>query len=171
MSNNLKDLIQMATVNINFTLITLRDHLLKNVEIVNKLLENTENITDINPVGINTIGIKINSNTTSQKMLEEGVIVDHIHFQDSDSSTDSNLIFSDDDKETNTDRLAIINNLTNTDNSKYIFSEYSNDDSNESDQKDILIDDKQNIKNILDKYANIIQQTEDSDESKSDNSN
>lgn len=153
-----------GTTNVKFTLLALHNHLMENISVVNKLLENVENITDILPLGFNIIEIKINSQIVLKKLLENGCLTQKDINIESEETIDNNLSFSDDDKETNNDRLSMINNISNTDNFKHIFDENSDPENSNSND---LIDDEKNIKNILTKYANIMNQNDDSESSNS----
>lgn len=159
-----------GTINVKFTLMALRDHLAKNLETINKLLDSAENITDIIPSGFNLIEIKTNSESVLKELIDNNILTQNTLNINSEENTDDNFSISDEDKETNNDRLAMINNLTNVGDSKFIFGDDSDPEKSGSDD---LIDDEKNIKNILSKFANIAKQNNDSesDENKSDSEN
>lgn len=144
-----------GTINIKYTLLTLRNMLLKNVETINKLIDNADNVTNISSTGLNIIEVKVNS-VVLKELKEMNVLLDQ-----SDTESDEQNInyfdLSDDNVETNNDRLNMINNLINRNDINYVIDkEYESESEIESCSETDIIDDDKNTKIILNKYRSII---------------
>jgi len=58
------------SINIRYTLTIIRDQLLKNVNLINYLLENSDSVTNINPIDPTHISIKINDDLKLKEMID-----------------------------------------------------------------------------------------------------
>lgn len=153
-----------GSINISYTIVSIRNLLEQNINILNELLSETENITNIILNNNGKIEIKLKSLVVIQKLIDKDIIVKNLYL-------DENIIDNIDssDEESNNTRFEMINNLTSQNDSQYIFnrkseSEYSSDSSSDS-----IINDVTNQKSIIDKYKTFISSLSDSgDESKSD---
>jgi hypothetical protein len=153
-----------GSVNIKYTLASMRDLLLHNVDIITKLIDTHENILNIRPIGYDIVEITTNTSPVSKKLLDGNVIRKSMELDDDEAINFDELIVSD-HEETNQDRLKNINNIINQNDSQIIFAEDSNSD---HDSGDDIIDDETNTSSILEKYGNFINDESDSENS-SDN--
>ena len=85
----------------------------------------------------------------------------------SDESRELVYSDSDEDNETNNDRLLMVTNLVNQNDTQNIFGKESDHSSNSDD----VIDDEKNAKSIIDKYSNILKNNDSDNDSSSDNNN
>jgi len=156
-----------GSVNAKFTLLSMRELLTKNIAVVNKLLENVENITDIIPVGYGLVETKINSQTILKNLIENGTLIKPPEYTDMNEFQIDDLEFSD-GEETNQDRLNMVNNLVNQQDTQSDFGRNLDSDSDSDTESDDLIDDKKNTQSILDKYNRIINDAINSDDDTND---
>lgn len=152
-----------GTVNCKFTLITLRNLLEKNLEVVKKLLENADNVTDIVPIGYGIVEAKINSESVKNSLFDDNVLLKASLDNSNDDFLDQ-IHYDDSNSETNEERFAMINNLTNQNDSQMIFNR-ENSDSEQTESGDEIIDDSKNAKLILEKYRDVITNNEDTSDS------
>ncbi|XWV24776.1 hypothetical protein QJ856_gp1007 [Tupanvirus deep ocean] len=155
-----------GSVNIKYTLISLRNLLHHNINLINKLIEKSENITNIIPIGYGVVGVNVNSPTLTQDLIDENVLTKLSETME-DEVEIGEFNFSD-EEETNQDRLNVVNNLTNHNDTNNIFNNDLTDSDTDSETDDI-IDDEKNTKSILSKYIGIINERN-SDESDNENS-
>lgn len=151
-----------GSTNILYTLSTMKNLLLKNLDVVNKLIEKANKIDNINPVGYSIINISIKDKTVHDELLENGTIIKHNSLNTySDDESGIEIPFS--DEETNQDRLNMITNLLNQAN-PITTSDNHYDTTSDSDGDDYLIDDPKNVMMILNKYGNFINNGSESDD-------
>lgn len=142
-----------GTLNIKYTLVTLRNLLLENINIVNKLLDNSDNITDIIPINYNTIVININDNEVKKNLYENNIIVPNLESENSDTDSEEYPFMEETIEETNYERYQMINHATNHDQISSNLKIVQSDSDIESDSDmDELICDEFNIKSIVEKY-------------------
>ena len=134
-----------GTINVKYTLLSWRNMLLSNINILNSLIENSDSIESIIPLSTNEILIECTVTDVATDLLNKQSLV-------SADIQPEQYIFDDD--ETNQHRLNLINNLTNYNESDGIFST-SNDSDSES-EGDELIDDKKNRDNLISKYSKLV---------------
>ncbi|XWV26017.1 hypothetical protein QJ857_gp1063 [Tupanvirus soda lake] len=156
-----------GSVNIKYTLISLRNLLSHNINILNKLIEKSENITNIIPIGYGVVGINIDSPTITQYLLDENILTKMSENME-DEVEIGEFNFSD-DEETNQDRLNIVNNLTNHNDTNNIFDNDLSESDSDSESDDI-IDDEKNTKSILSKYIGIINERNSDESEEEENS-
>lgn len=150
-----------GSININYTLVSLRDMLSHNIELINKLLENTNNITNIDPIGYGIVQIDIRS-PSSENLINDNVLVKNIQLEE---EVNIDTLTLSDEEETNNDRLSMVNNLINQNNSGIILNKNLESNSESDDESsDNIIDDNENMKSIINKY-NGIKYKDDSDNS------
>lgn len=144
-----------GTVNAKYTLICMKELLTNNLLVINKLLDEVNNIVDITPVGYGIVEIKVKSEVI-QKLLDDNILITHpIKNENSDeSNTDEWSI--DDTDETNQDRLNMISNLINQDDSQNIFGSACTSDAESEAELDDIINDEKNAASILNKYCEIL---------------
>lgn len=157
-----------GTINTKYTLISMRNLLLENVNILNKLIEAADNIVGIYPVDDNIIEAKINSPAVLEHLIRDKVLVKQV--AELDSSSEFNIDELDFPEETNEQRLNMVNSLVNHSDTQSIFGRFSEDNEWESDDDiDDIIDDEKNIKSLVYKYANLMRDADtDSDTTESD---
>lgn len=146
-----------GTTNIKYTLTSIRNLLQQNVNVLNSLLAEVDDITDIIPIGGEMISIKFNTNAIQKKLLENNVlIIPSINMED---SIEENYFVNDDKDETNIDRLNMVHNLINQNdipNNIDVISYRDSDRDSDSDSEDNdILDDNTNIEAIIYKYHNI----------------
>jgi hypothetical protein len=147
-----------GSVNIKYTLLALRDLLTHNLNIVNKLLEKNDDIFDINPIGYGIVSIDANT-ITKESLLNANILIKQPNVLENEEILDD--IYISDEEETNQNRLGIINNLVNLNDTHA-----SNINTTDSDtDSDDIIDDKINTRSIVDKYLNIINEKYSDDDS------
>lgn len=144
-----------GSVNVKYTLLALRELLSNNLIIINKLIDKSNNITNISPVGYGVISINIDSPIVTQNLIENNIIKKTIEKMEDDVA-ENYFVFSD-EEETNNDRLNIVKNLVTQNDVDDIFDNNNNDsESDYNSESDDLIGDDNNTKSILDKYIDII---------------
>lgn len=150
-----------GSINIRYTLESLKNLLQENLQIVNELIDNVDEIQSVTPIGYNRVELVTNTNSLLDKLLEKNIVTVVTNEEIEDQMDDlSDLNIS--DEETNNDRLNIINNLTNLNNAQILSIEKNSDTEQESDS-DELIEDEKNATSIINKYSDFIQKSEDSD--------
>ena len=152
-----------GTVNVKYTLMALRDMLVHNTNIINKLIEKHDIITDIVPIGYGYVGVSTNYPSIAQTLVELNVLAKKIDDLENEEAGIDEFNFSD-DEETNQERLNSVNNLINQNDTNCIFNN-NDSETNSKSESDDIIDDEHNTNSILSKYINIIGERE------SDNSN
>jgi hypothetical protein len=155
-----------GSVNVKYTLLSLRELLTQNLSVINKLIEKTDNISDIIPIAYGMVGIKINSPTVLKNLLDNNILIEHV--ENTEEPIIDELNFSE-EEETNQERLNMINNLTNQNDSQIIFNKDIESDTDTDSETDDILDDGPNTKSILDKYIGVIND-QDSDEDNISNS-
>lgn len=130
-----------ASINVKYTLTSVRDNLLKNIDLLNYLLENSNFIENINLMNLNCV-INVNDELKLKEMLDLKIICPL-----NNSYIETNRM--DNSEETHTDRLNMVYNLT----CKNDFSSYSN---SSSDSDSDLIFDTQKQIYICDKYYELM---------------
>jgi hypothetical protein len=96
-----------STVNIRYTLGTMKHLLSENIKLLDNLLENSDHIENIEAIGTNYLGIRFKEGFDNIMIDNEMICVISNGPSESDSSD-----FSDEDTmETNTDRLNVLQNL------------------------------------------------------------
>jgi len=166
------------SVNIKYTLITLRNLLLENVDIVNKLIEKSNNITDITHANYGKIKITFNSKEEFETLFNEKILtacpnLDNSDIEEEQLDVQNNgelVIEHFSDHETNNDRLTMINNVLNQDDTLIMFDKGSDSDSESHPSSDEIISDEQNMKSIIDKYMDLIKIDNESDNESIDGS-
>lgn len=137
-----------GTINIKYTLTTYRNLLQQNINIINALISEVDNITDIIPIDSN-VAIKISSEDVQKKLFDN-----HILVQPNVEEDIGENYFT--EEETNQDRLAMVDRITNQmdipDNLEII----SHSESGSDDEMDELIDDSHNMESIINKYLHIM---------------
>jgi hypothetical protein len=153
-----------GTTNVNFTLLSMKELLSRNLEVINNLITEANNITEITPIGYGIIEIKMKSLEIMKKMIDADVIITKPPHTDdygdddfSDTGTE-NFQIDEDNIETNQQRLRMINNLINQSDLQNIFGDNSGNDSDSesNSESDELINDDKNINLILNKYSRIL---------------
>lgn len=143
-----------GTININYTLMTLKNKLMKNIILIEKLLDNHIHISNLIPSEYNKISITINNKEILESLIYENVINNN----ETDIYDNNENLFS--DEETNQERLNRLNNIINTDNYN-IFLNKSSDDSESSTEE--IISDEKNIQSLLNKYKTFTKNLSDDD--------
>lgn len=143
-----------GSVNIKYTLMTLRDKLMENVEILNKLLEKSDSVSGVYAVGYDTVAICINSKKEADDMMNLKLIRDtknEIEDDEYENSTDDES-----DHETHSDRLRMMSNLI-------VSSQSQNDilsDTDTETESDVM-DDIESAMSIICKYNNFVEDNDD----------
>ena len=153
-----------GSINVKYTLQTIRELLSHNLNTINKLIEKADNITNIIPIGYGLVGINIDSPVILENLLENNIITKHPEILE--EPTIDELIFSE-DEETNQERLNMINNLISQDDSQNILDNKNNSDSDS--EADDILDDETNTKSILNKYIHIMSSQDSDDENNDEN--
>lgn len=139
-----------SNINVQYTLTTIRDNLLKNIDLLNYLLENSNVISNINLVNTDYIGIKINNELKIKEMIDLNIICEI------DNNSNLQDIMTDhideDEEETHSDRLNMVYNLLCKSNSDSNFSSDSDSDSN------IILDTEKELY-ICNKYSELMENT------------
>ena len=164
-----------GSMNVRYSLLMLRNLLNKNIDILDKLLLNTDHISEIVPIDQQLIEIKFSLDSVKKELADNHVIsvisVTNLNHDDLDNDDEEQTIssepsdieneselFDGTESETNYHRLTMINNLTNQNHHMDIFP--NSDSHSESDidsdlGSDDLINDFENRKLILNKYQNL----------------
>jgi hypothetical protein len=98
-----------SSINVQYTLTSIRDNLLKNIDLLNYLLENSNVISNINPENTDYIGININNELKLKEMIDLHIVCKLDN--NSDSQNPVNDYTDDEEEETHSDRLNMICNL------------------------------------------------------------
>lgn len=144
-----------GTINVKYTLATLRNLLLKNAEIIKKIMDRSIHITNIDIIDFNCIQIAINNKDNMENLFNEKILLRPEDLDNDDTSSmdsETDFIFSDSEKETNHDRYKMINNMVNSNNIPII----DNNSDTDSESSDDIIDDKHNTRLVLNKYSKMI---------------
>lgn len=144
-----------GSTNVKYVLNSLREKLMENVELIDTLLEKSEFINNLNVFGYNLVGVEIPSPIERQSLLDKQILKIYSHENEEEDHINIDN-FSDSEEETNNDRLNILNNLSNQNDSNMIFENHSDLDTDTEDN-DIISDDK-NTSEILDRYSNFIEE-------------
>ena len=146
-----------GTTNIKYTLTSIRNLLQHNVNVLNSLMAEVDNITDIIPVGFDMVAVKFSSDAVQKKLLENNTLIipqiDNI-----DDDDDENYFIDDGDDETNFERLNMVNHLVDQNvipANLEILSQSDSDSDN-----DEIVGDNPNIAAIVNKYQHIINNSE-----------
>lgn len=159
-----------GTVNSKFTLLSLKNLLTHNLDTINKLLEKSENITNIIPIGYDIVEIKINSPNVLKNLMDDNIVIKRDNINDTDEINPGDIYFS--DEETNEERLNMINNLVNQSETQSIFNKNTDSETEFDSDNDDIIEDEKNSKSILNKYVNIIdERNSESDDNNDNNDN
>ncbi|AKI81189.1 hypothetical protein [Acanthamoeba polyphaga mimivirus] len=158
-----------GSTNVKCTLQSFKNTLEHNLLLINKLIEESENITNVlcHP---NNILLEFNSNNVMNKLINDGTVK---IINDNYDGTDDDLIPLVDlsEEETNQDRLNRIINMTNRDNSGGLFGA-SDDDEEEISDDDLLLHDllgnQNDTSSIFNKYTNLIGNVIDNSDNSSD---
>uniref|UniRef100_A0A6G6ABP0 Uncharacterized protein n=1 Tax=Borely moumouvirus TaxID=2712067 RepID=A0A6G6ABP0_9VIRU len=133
---NLASYYEDGTMNVKYTLLSLKNLLLQNVNVIDKLLENNmvKNIT----IGDVKISVEIESVEHFEKLVEDEVLV-----------TEEEEIFTDysGEIETNQDRLNRVLNMTNINETEIIFGQEVNNDTFNSDSESSESESETNLLN------------------------
>lgn len=166
-----------GSTNVKCTLQSFKNSLEHNLLLINKLIEESENIINIS-CHPNNILLEFNSNNIMNKFINDGTVK---IISDNYDGIDDDLIPLVDlsEEETNQDRLNRIINMTNRDNSGGLFGTSDDDDEEISDDDPLLHDllrNQNDTSSIFNKYTNlignVIDDSDDSDDSNdSDSSN
>lgn len=153
-----------GSINVQYTLASLKNLLQENLEIVDELIANVDDIQTITPIGYNRIEIVTDTDVLLEKLLEKNIVCvrtnDEVEEIEDQMDELSDLNISED--ETNNDRLNIINNLTNRNNIQ-VFSNDKNSDTEQDSDSDELIADEKNATSIINKYSDFIQNSQNTD--------
>ena len=154
-----------GTVNIKYTLKSLQNLLQENLNVVNKLIEKADHVTDIVPIGYGLVEVKINSTIVLKNLMDNKIIIQpNIDNEYQDDIIDDLNIYID-NEETDADRLAIINNLVNSGELPDILKNPNDEsDSGSESESDDLIADEKNTKSIINKYSSFLNTEEYSEE-------
>lgn len=157
-----------GSVNIKFTLLSMQNLLKHNLDVISRLIKESDSITDIVPLGYKIVAINVKSNDLTEILFKDNILITQPQILENDTEIPMNeLHFSDEDTETNYQRLIMVNNLVNTDDSSYIFNELDtlnvSSSQSQSDSDDI-IDDEENRKSIINKYVQLVNENEELDE-------
>lgn len=150
-----------GSLNIKYTLVTLKNLLLNNVELIDKLLNKVDTIDNINSIGYNHIEIQINNEEILNSLLIDKTLIKQIENIE-DENEDENVEYQFSDEETNQTRLNMINNIVNHNDLQIMLDKHSNSESG-SDSDEIISDEK-NTQSILNKYGNFIKNISDDEE-------
>jgi hypothetical protein len=143
-----------GSVNVKYTLTSMRDLLQHNIDLVNKLLEKSESVTNINIIGYGLVKVDIEGESIIKNLVDTNVIYKLVDQPENNDQVNlDELEFS--DEETNNDRYNMINNLVNTNDVRSFFDNDSDSETNESEDED-LIDDEKNTQTIINKYTSLI---------------
>lgn len=132
-------------VNVKYTLTSMRDKLAENVDVLNKLLEQTDNIAGLFSADRGAVAVCISSPEAMDSMFKNNLIRDtKIVTSDDESNEES----SKEDHETHTDRLRMMKNL--------IFSSDAPQDDDSSDSSDSEYIDIHGMNELLDRYNGLL---------------
>lgn len=125
-----------GTMNVKYTLLSLKNLLLQNISVIDKLLENN----GIKNIIINDINISVVMESTEcfEKLVKDEVLVNEEEDNFPDYSGEI---------ETNQDRLNRVLNMTNTNETEIIFGQEINDDTFNSDSENSESESETNLLN------------------------
>ena len=135
-----------GNINVKYTLMALRNKLMENVEMLNKLLEKTDYITGIFATDYDSVAICVSSQEEMDDMLKNDLIRNEIIDEEPEEDDE---ISSESDNETHSDRLRMMKNLIFSSESKQMSD--SDDESSENDFVDIV-----NMQGLIHKYNDLI---------------
>ena len=157
-----------GSINIRYTLSSMRDLLEHNIVILDKLIENADYISNLIPIGCGLVEIEMNISQSRKKLIEENIIKKYTDtLVDQCNDISFNDILSDDDYdhdyESNQDRLSMIHNLVKNNESNNGSNNNDNNGSNnesqssntDSESSDIILDNK-NTRLLIEKYLSTI---------------
>ena len=136
-----------SSINVQYTLATIRDNLLKNIDLLNYLLENSNVISNINLVNTDYIGININDKLKLKEMIDLNIVCE----VDNNSNLQDIVTDHVDEEETHSDRLNMVYNLLCKSNADSDFSSDSDSD---------IISDTQKELYICNKYSELMENTD-----------
>lgn len=119
-----------GSINIKYTLTAMRDKLLQNVEIIEKLLEKHDQISDLTSIGYGLIRIEIKDQNHIESLRDGGLIKNFTDIQN--ENQDDSLDIFQEDIETNQERLSMITNFVINQDNKFD-DPYDSDESSSSD--------------------------------------
>jgi len=137
-------------INIKYTLTSMRDKLMENVQLLNKLLEKSDHITGLYAAEYDAVAICISSEEEMENMFKNNLIRD-AKIDDVSESENESDIGSESDNETHSDRLRMMKNLIFSSESKHM------SDSDEESSDDDFVDGN-NVVDLIRKYDNLIEQ-------------
>lgn len=132
-------------VNVKYTLTSMRDKLAENVAVLNKLLEQTDDIAGLFSADRGAVAICISSPEAMDNMFKNDLIRDTKIVMSEEESNDES---SEEDHETHTDRLRMMKNL--------IFSSDALQDDDSSDSSDGEYIDIHGMNDLLDRYNGLL---------------
>ncbi|AKI80247.1 hypothetical protein QJ850_gp452 [Acanthamoeba polyphaga mimivirus] len=146
-----------GSTNVKCTLQSFKNTLENNLLLINKLIEESENIINVS-CHPNNILLEFNSNNIMNKFINDGTVkIISDNYNDSDDDLIPLVDLS--EEETNQDRLNRIINMTNRDNSGGLFGTSDDDEEEISDDDPLLHDllkNQNNTLSIFNKYTNLI---------------
>lgn len=95
-----------GTINVKFTMFSLKNILLENISKIDTILRNIDNITDINIIN-NSIEIVLNNSDVEKNLIDANILTNGINEDDTDYLMDIET-----EIETNSDRLQMLRLLT-----------------------------------------------------------
>lgn len=131
------------SVNVKFSLLNFKNLLTDNIFVINKLIDNADNIKDIKFTDNGKIRIILNDNAVEQKLIEEKILVDDTVIEEDD-------IYS--DEEPNYLRLDNLYNIINRNNFNL---NHDESDSESASSDDELISDDKNITNLTAQFSKL----------------
>jgi hypothetical protein len=144
-----------GNVNVKYTLTSMRDKLLENVQILNQLLEKSNHITGLFAMGYNSVAVCVSSREEMDDMIVNNLIRDAK--LDSEEESEEDDISDESDHETHSDRLRMMKNLIFSSESKHM----SDSDEESTDNDDFI--DAINMNELIHKYDDLIGQESDTD--------
>lgn len=160
---------QDGTVNVAFTLTSLKNKLIENTAVLTKLLENVKYITDIIPIGYGMIEVIVSNPEVSKSLLENQVLVVFdpnkvLYLEEEDNEFVHNLVELDETvEETNNTRLLAIKNLVNNNENNILQDDSDNSTDTYSNSDEEVVFDETHKQSIIDKYSNLAETESSSD--------
>lgn len=144
-----------GSINIKYTLNSLKNLFLNNLDIINNLMDRSDKIESIHSIGVDLVSITMNDKNEENILLNKDILYKNTD-EDEYESNDESYYQSSDEEETNQERLNRVNNLTNNEQSQIIYekNQYSEDESGSESDNDSIIEDPKNAIEILKKYNN-----------------
>lgn len=154
-----------GSINVVYTLTELRNLLMSNINVLDRLIAVTANINNISALGYDTVAITVDSEDVLETLLNDKIIVraknmDFSDDGDGDSNNSDDLrIFnelfpdSDEDSETHNDRLNMVRNIVNQNLVEKSMSSSNSDSDN-------IIQDNNNLQAIINKYKTLYNNTD-----------